>query len=370
MPADSDCKPGFVVTQLNNLVWAVPDRYQELNIIGHGAYGTVCTAYDTKLQRKVAIKKLTKPFENSEYAKRTHRELKILSHVDHENILCLIDAFSPQTSLEQFKDIYLVTPLMGADLGAVISTQDLSDNHIRFLVYQILRALKYMHSCGLIHRDLKPVNIAVNADCELKILDFGLARQKQGEMTGYVATRWYRAPEIMLNWMHYNESVDIWSTACIMAEMRTRHALFTGKNHIDQIQMIMRLTGKPDEECMRKITSQSAREFLAGLKIEGPQDFSLYFSGFPPDAIDLLQHLLHLDPDRRYTAAQALSHPYFQTYHDELDEPTGVRYEDPLEDRTDISLDEWKKHVWTELENFVPKLDSLRLSPPDGSTDS
>ncbi|VDN16561.1 unnamed protein product [Dibothriocephalus latus] len=100
----------------------------------------------------------------------------------------------------------MVTPMLAVDLRAIISCQDLTDDHICFLVYQMLRGLKYMHSAGIIHRDLKPSNIAVNEDCELKIIDFGLARQRQCEMTGYVATRWYRAPEVMLNWMHYNDS--------------------------------------------------------------------------------------------------------------------------------------------------------------------
>ncbi|KAG5449468.1 Mitogen-activated protein kinase 14, variant 2 [Clonorchis sinensis] len=203
-------KPGFVTVDFNHTQWTVPERYRDLSLIGHGVYGAVCSAYDSQLHRRVAIKKLTKPFDDSEYAKRTYRELRILAHVSHENILCLIDAFSPQSSLDTFKDLYLVTPFMAADLSAVVRTQDLSDSHIRFLIYQLLRALKYLHSCGLIHRDLKPGNIGVNEDCELKLLDFGLARQRDDEMTGYVATRWYRAPEIMLNWTHYNEQGMSW----------------------------------------------------------------------------------------------------------------------------------------------------------------
>ena len=105
----------------------------------------------------------------------------------------------------------MVTPLMDLDLGNIIKIQKLTDDQVKFIVYQIMRGLKYIHSAGIIHRDLKPSNLAVNEDCDLKILDFGLARPTDAEMTGYVATRWYRAPEIMLNWMHYSQTVDIWS---------------------------------------------------------------------------------------------------------------------------------------------------------------
>ncbi|KAF7232529.1 hypothetical protein EG68_08505 [Paragonimus skrjabini miyazakii] len=363
--SESSNQPGFVSVDLGNSTWIVPVRYRELELIGHGAYGTVCSAHDKQLHSRVAIKRLTKAFLDQEYAKRTYRELRILAHVNHENILCLIDAFSPQSSLETFKDLYFVTPLMAADLGAVIRTQELTDGHIRFLVYQIFRGLKYMHSAGLIHRDLKPVNIAVNEDCELKILDFGLARQSQDEMSGYIATRWYRAPEVMLKWRHYNELVDIWSVGCIMAELRLRHPLFAGQTPIDQIRRIMSLLGKPDEECMSQITSDGARSFIDQLPASKPADLHQYFSAFPEDGIDLLKNLLHLNPDKRFTAAQALAHPYFQNYHDEMDEPTAEPFDDPLENRTDISVEEWKVHVWTILQNLVPKLDSLRISNSD-----
>ncbi|KAK3865976.1 hypothetical protein Pcinc_028453 [Petrolisthes cinctipes] len=146
---------------------------------------------------------------------------------------------------------------MGADLNNIIKTQKLTDDHVQFLIYQVLRGLKYIHSAGIIHRDLKPSNIAVNEDCELKILDFGLARPTESEMTGYVATRWYRAPEIMLNWMHYNQTVDIWSVGCIMAELLTGRTLFPGADHIQQLNLIMELLGTPPQEYLTRITSES-----------------------------------------------------------------------------------------------------------------
>ena len=132
---------------------------------------------------------------------------------------------------------------MDLDLNNIIKIQKLTDDQVKFIIYQIMRGLKYIHSAGIIHRywsplsllqteyprrDLKPSNLAVNEDCDLKILDFGLARPTDAEMTGYVATRWYRAPEIMLNWMHYSQTVDIWSVGCIMAELLTGRPIFPG----------------------------------------------------------------------------------------------------------------------------------------------
>ncbi|XP_064818934.1 mitogen-activated protein kinase 14A-like, partial [Oncorhynchus masou masou] len=159
---------------------------------------------DQKTGMKIAVKKLSRLSSPFIHAKRTYRELRLLKHMKHENVIGLLDVFTPATSLEEFNDVYLVTHLMGADLNNIIKCQKLTDDHVQFLIYQILRGLKYIHSADIIHRDLKPSNLAVNEDCELKILDFGLARHTDDEMTGYVATRWYRAPEIMLNWMHYN----------------------------------------------------------------------------------------------------------------------------------------------------------------------
>ncbi|NXQ11629.1 MK13 kinase, partial [Peucedramus taeniatus] len=190
------------------------------------------SAIDKKTGEKVAIKKLCRPFQSEIFAKRAYRELMLLKHMQHENAVSGLtcDLFAVPR-LEQVCNGYLVMPYMRTDLQKIMG-HEFSDEKIQYLVYQMLKGLKYIHSAGIVHRDLKPSNLAVNEDCQLKILDFGLARQADAEMTGYVVTRWYRAPEVILNWMHYNQTVDIWSIGCIMAEMLTGKTLFKGKDCI------------------------------------------------------------------------------------------------------------------------------------------
>lgn len=359
---DAPTKADFFTVELNHSQWVVPTRYSDLQAIGSGAYGSVCSAFDTQLHRRVAIKKLTKPFLAQEYAKRSYRELRILAHMNHENLLCLVDAFSPQDSLETFSDLYLVTPFMQMNLRTVMSSNELSEEHVRYLVYQLFCALKYMHSCGLIHRDLKPENIGVNEDCELRLLDFGLARQRDEHMTGYVTTRWYRAPEVILEWEHYDQQVDIWSAACIMSELRTRKTLFPGLNYIDQIRLIISFLGTSDEEY-----SQKAQELTSDCGPFTPPDFNEHFSAFSKEGIDLLGKLLRIDPRRRLTAGEALDHPYFISLRDKLCESVGEPFDDPVEHLMEVSIEDWKGHIWTTLINFVPKLDSFILDDACGN---
>ncbi|PNF26119.1 Mitogen-activated protein kinase 14B [Cryptotermes secundus] len=346
--------PSFYKIEINRTEWEVPQRYQMLTPVGSGAYGQVCSAVDTKMHVKVAIKKLARPFQSAVHAKRTYRELRMLKHMNHENVIGLLDVFHPSTSLDDFQQVYLVTHLMGADLNNIVRTQKLSDDHVQFLVYQILRGLKYIHSAGIIHRDLKPSNIAVNEDCELKILDFGLARPTENEMTGYVATRWYRAPEIMLNWMHYNQTVDIWSVGCIMAELLTGRTLFPGTDHIHQLNLIMEILGTPHEEFMQKISSESARNYIQSLPPLKKKDFRDVFKGANPLAIDLLEKMLELDADKRITAEDALAHQYLAQYADPSDEPVSAPYDQSFEDM-DLPVEKWKELVYTEVIGFVPQ---------------
>ncbi|EFO94334.1 hypothetical protein CRE_24354 [Caenorhabditis remanei] len=344
-------REGYYVVELNRSVWVVPNYYINLTPIGTGAYGTVCAAECTRSGTRVAIKKFNRPFQSIIHARRTFRELRLLRCMRHENIIDLLDVFTPNENVNDIEDVYFVSMLMGADLSNILKIQRLNDDHIQFLVYQILRGLKYIHSADIIHRDLKPSNIAVNEDCELKILDFGLARQTDSEMTGYVATRWYRAPEIMLNWMHYTQTVDVWSVGCILAELITGKTLFPGSDHIDQLTRIMSVTGTPDEEFLKKISSEEARNYIRNLPKMARRDFKKLFAQATPQAIDLLEKMLHLDPDRRPSAKEAMEHEYLQAYHDESDEPTA----DEMELNDDVkadTIDEWKKIIWEEITDF------------------
>ncbi|KAG7239857.1 hypothetical protein INR49_030590 [Caranx melampygus] len=340
---DSPVRPGFHRLEVQKTTWDIPERYATLRSIGSGAYGTVwvcgwqsrrqqitltsanrstivhlrqVSKSIQKTKEKVAIKKLYRPFQSLIHAKRAYRELRLLRHIQHENVICLLDVFTPDSTLDKFQTFYMVMPFVAQDLGHIMKKKRLTDRIITYLFYQLLRGLKYIHSAGIIHRDLKPGNLAVNENCELKILDFGLARQTESEMTGYVVTRWYRAPEVIFNWMHYSQTVDVWSAACILAEMITGKVLFQGHDSIDQLKKILHLTGTPDSSLVQKMQSKDV-------------------------TVDLLEGMLLLDPETRLTAKQGLSHPFLAEYHDPECEPDSDPYDDSFES-LELAIGEWK----------------------------
>ncbi|XP_017274577.1 mitogen-activated protein kinase 12 [Kryptolebias marmoratus] len=354
-------RPGFYNKEINQSAWVVPERYQNLKQVGAGAYGTVCYALDTKTGAKVAIKKLYRPFQSETFAKRAFRELRLIKHMKHENVIGLLDVFTPDISLDRFHDFYIVMPYMGTDLGKLMRKLRLSDERIQYLGYQMLKGLKYIHSAGIIHRDLKPSNLAVNQECELKILDFGLARQADSEMTGYVVTRWYRAPEVILNWMHYTQTVDIWSVGCIMAEMLQGRALFKGADHIDQLEQIWKVTGTPTPEFISKLESEDAKDYLKKVSSKPKADLHKLFSAVNPQAVTVLEHMLLLDPEERITAAEALALPYFSEFRGP-EEETACELFDYTLVNAELGVDQWKRHTFTEILTFKPVLPNSKES--------
>jgi len=223
--------------QVYSSTFKLHNDFQLNKFVGVGAYGVVCSARHTASGANVAIKRITDLFQRVSDTKRTLREIMLLRHFNHDNVLQLRNVLVVGDR-HNFSEIYLVTDLMDTDLHKIInSNQGLSEDHIQFFLYQILRGLKYLHSANVIHRDLKPSNLLINQDCLIKICDFGMARcsaEGNGEigMTEYVATRWYRAPEVILSWKRYTQSIDIWSVGCIFAELMGRKPLFKGINCI------------------------------------------------------------------------------------------------------------------------------------------
>lgn len=209
-----------------------------------------------------------------------------------------------------------------------------------------------MHSAGVVHRDLKPSNILVNENCDLKICDFGLARVKDSQMTGYVATRYYRAPEIMLTWQKYDVEVDIWSVGCILAEMLSGKPLFPGTDHINQFSIITDLLGSPPSDVIETIGNESTLKFVRSLAHKEPQPLAPRFKDAPPECIDLLEKMLMLDPRKRITAAEALQHPYLAPYHDPTDEPVAEQRFDWSFNDIDLPVEEWKVFMYGEILDF------------------
>ncbi|KAJ3498138.1 hypothetical protein NLG97_g1362 [Lecanicillium saksenae] len=311
-----------------NQEFIVEDRYTVTKELGQGAYGIVCAAVDNASNEGVAVKKITNIFSKKILAKRALREIKLLQHFrGHRNITCLYDMDIPRPN--HFNEAYLYEELMETDLAAIIrSGQPLTDSHFQSFIYQILCGLKYIHSANVLHRDLKPGNLLVNADCELKIADFGLARgfsidpeENAGYMTEYVATRWYRAPEIMLSFQNYTKAIDVWSVGCILAELLGGRPFFKGRDYVDQLNQILHILGTPSEETLSRIGSPRAQEYVRNLPFMPRKPFQSLFPNANPHANNLLDAMLAFDPSRRITVEAALQHPYLEVWHDPSDEP-------------------------------------------------
>ncbi|CEG44623.1 cmgc mapk protein kinase [Plasmopara halstedii] len=323
----------------NGQDFTLDTRYQLVKPIGNGAYGAVIAVKDViNGGDDLAVKKITNIFEDLVDAKRILREVRLLGHFNHKNITRLRD-LSPPPSRRQFDDMYIITELMETDLHQVIySMQPMSDDHVKYFLYQMLCALHHIHSAGVLHRDMKPSNILLNANCDLKVCDFGLARggidsslevynerPQLGELTEYVVTRWYRAPEIMLNCLHYTTAIDVWAVGCIFAEMLLREPLFPGNDYLHQLKLIINFLGTPKQEDIGFVKNTKALRFLTKLAISKPRKWRDVFASsavenvVSTEAIDLLSKMLLFNPEKRISVDAALRHPYLATFFDEND---------------------------------------------------
>jgi mitogen-activated protein kinase 1/3 len=355
----------------------VGPRFQELKFIGLGAYGVVASATDfaSPSGERVAIKKMS-PFEHQTFSQRTLREINILISFKHENIIDLRDLLMSSSTAHLTKDVYMVQTLMDTDLHKLLKSQVISNEHICYFMAQLLRGLKYIHSANVLHRDLKPSNLLINLNCDLKICDFGLARiadpahDHAGLLTEYVATRWYRAPEIMLNAKAYTQSIDIWAAGCILIEMVARKPLFPGTDYHNQLELILRTTGTPSEEDLAYIRSDAARRYVARLPRYPARDLGAQYPAASPELIDLAYRMLTFHPDARITAEAALEHDYVAGYHDPTLEPVAERPFAFEFESDDLPIDTLRTHIFNEALRFrtlaaeIPAEVESVLAPP------
>ena len=366
-------------------------RYSCSRIVGRGSSGEVAEGVAKATGTRVAVKKML-----SAPSQTLLREIVILRHLRHPNIVKLVDTYCPACTssaddaeptqkkhrvvspgaavdllLQKLSEVYLVFEWLDTDLYAVSqSAQYLGTEHIAFITSQILAGLEHLHLHNICHRDLKPANILMNhANCRIKIADFGLARsittteespggpssssssststtsqsplhgrKLSRRMTIHVVTRWYRAPELLLQ-ERYNCAVDLWSAGCILAELlgmqresvpllADRRPLFPGRTsclspllspapgesteveRLDQLQAIFNVIGTPSDDDV----APSTRGLLQSQPKSAPKNLHILFPGAEPAALDLLQKLLAFSPRRRLDATQALRHPYLEAF--------------------------------------------------------
>jgi len=298
----------------------LPARYEAIKIIGEGAYATVIEAKDTKYDKLVAIKKNRNVFGSRVNATRVLRELQLLARAWHPDVIELQGALCPDLKdVGTFEDLYLIMPKMDANLSKIVQFSELSDEHVKYLLYQMLRGLLYLHSAGVIHRDLKTENVLVNGEnSDLKIADFGLVKSIQQfkddvEMTQYVSTRWYRAPQIVCGFVDYGYEVDVWAVGCIFAEMLLKEPLFQGHSNTDQMKRIFRVLGTPARRELEWVKEPRVMNWLRTFT-DFPEDGSFYelFADQSKDCKDLLRRLLEVNPKDRITVSEALSHPFLR----------------------------------------------------------
>jgi len=334
------------------------------------------------------------------------RELAILQALEHECVIQLYDAYKPPQTPElcqaglELNEIYMVMELCDTDMKQLVRTDvTLEQVHISTLMYNLLRGLKYLHSAGVYHRDMKPANCLVNQDCSVKICDFNLSRamgrpdlsesltasSRRGsigalrQLTSHVVTRWYRAPEVILLQRTYTEAIDVWSAGCILAELvqmlpggpriENRGPLFPGKhcpplsprrggtanNDVDQLSVICNMLGTPSDALSARLDSESARRYLQSLAPRRGEGLQSRFAHYVDhNAVQLIERMLCFEPQERISVEDALAHSFFEDIRDQASETVApahlaVLFEDETYSQAEEVLEDELEQHYVEL---------------------
>ncbi|CAF0862136.1 unnamed protein product [Adineta ricciae] len=350
-------------------------RYYEIQKrLGKGAYGIVWKATDKRSKEVVALKKIFDAFRNQTDAQRTYREIVFLREFgEHPNVIRLQNVLRADND----RDIYLVCEFMEADLHNVIRKGNiLKDTHKRYVMYQLLKAMKYLHSANVIHRDMKPSNVLINQQCRVKICDFGLARSlnyiyedpQHPALTEYVATRWYRAPEILLASTKYTKGVDMWSIGCILGEILLGKPLFQGTSTFNQLERILQYIPTPSHSDIASIASHYGPSVLERASSVQKKSFDQLIPNAGDEAQDLLRRLLHFNPDKRITAEEGVRHSYVASFHNPSEEIVkGYDVVPQLSDDIQLTVDEYRKKLYELIQ--LRKV-SAKINPNMSSSNS
>uniref|UniRef100_A0A0G4I2Q6 Mitogen-activated protein kinase n=1 Tax=Chromera velia CCMP2878 TaxID=1169474 RepID=A0A0G4I2Q6_9ALVE len=446
-------------TQVDPLAnWQVPERYEVRRLIGYGSSGMVAEAFDHQRQEVVAIKRVKRVFGDLGDCKRLLREVAILSRLDHPNVVRLLDIPVPK-DFKKFDELYLVLEMAESDLRKLCRCSVfLSELHVKTIVFNLLSGLQYVHSKGVMHRDLKPANCLVFQDCRVKICDFGLARtlstlpidssaagekEKRGgdatarchcaegprkqtdietekgqplagsriprrrRLSEHVATRWYRAPELILLQADYSTAIDIWSVGCVFAELlgmieehkhghHDRQPLFPGtscfplspqssttadgvhaEDDKEQLNMIFSLLGTPKEGETGHLDKNESLIYVSMFEKREAQSLNSRFPATSPEGLDLLQKMLTFAPSKRINAGEALLHPFFSNVrktpqrHEHTRGRRGNEVLLPFDD--DAKMDEGTLRLWflREISRFHPEVRRCQVPkkiPPQTTT--
>ncbi|BDD56330.1 Cyclin-dependent kinase catalytic subunit [Monascus purpureus] len=306
------------------------ENYQKIEKIGEGTYGVVYKARElSHPNRIVALKKIRLEAEDEGVPSTAIREISLLKEMKDPNIVRLLNIVHADGH-----KLYLVFEFLDLDLKKYMEAlpvseggrgkalpdgsrldmnMGLGDAMVKKFMAQLVEGIRYCHSHRVLHRDLKPQNLLIDREGNLKLADFGLARAFGVPLRTYtheVVTLWYRAPEILLGGRQYSTGVDMWAVGAIFAEMCTRKPLFPGDSEIDEIFKIFRLLGTPDELTWPGVTSFP--DFKPTFPKWRRSESRALVPGLDEDGLDLLDALLEYDPARRISAKQACMHPYFQ----------------------------------------------------------
>jgi len=285
------------------------DKYIKMERIGEGTYGTVYKAKDKKTGDLLALKKIRLEDQAEGIPSTAIREIALLKQLRHNNIVKLYDVVHTERKLT------LVFEYLDQDLKKHLDTCEngLDPAQVKSFLYQLLDGIAYCHQHRVLHRDLKPQNLLINMEGELKLADFGLARAFGIPVRSYtheVVTLWYRAPDVLLGSQNYSTQVDIWSVGCIFAEMVNGRPLFPGSSEQDQLLKIFKLLGTPTPQSWPGIAELP--EYKGGYPLYAPQKLSKHVRKLSKHALNLLESLLQYDPQKRISAEEALHHPYFR----------------------------------------------------------